>query len=301
MEARVQRRVQRYGWDLAASDYDRLWSEQLQSARSGLLARLAPRAGERVLDVACGTGALALDLAQATGCAVIGVDLSGAMVDAARRCAAANGVAEAAFERMDAESLAFADASFDAVACALGLMYMPDPERALREIARVLRPGGRAAFAVWGERTRCGWSPVLQIVDAEVASDVCPLFFALGSGDALARACRNAGLGAVDLQRIATTLHYADADQACDAALVGGPVALAWSRFDAAARARVRARYLESIAPWRVGGGYEVPGEFVLALARSDATAGSARDGISAAPTAAASSAQSAPAPKASR
>jgi hypothetical protein len=69
-------------------------------------------------------------------------------------------------------------------------------------------------------------------------------------------------------QRLSVTLDYADADEACDAAFVGGPVALAWSRFDAAARSRVRARYLQAILPWRQGdGGYRVPGEFVIVSA----------------------------------
>jgi hypothetical protein len=68
-------------------------------------------------------------------------------------------------------------------------------------------------------------------------------------------------------RRLLGTLDYADGDEACDAAFVGGPVALAWSRFDAAARARARRGYLESIQPWRHGGGYRVPGEFVITTA----------------------------------
>ncbi len=68
-------------------------------------------------------------------------------------------------------------------------------------------------------------------------------------------------------QRIAATLDYADADEACDAAFVGGPVALAWSRFDDDVRARVRERYLAAIEPWRSGRGYRIPGEFVVAVA----------------------------------
>jgi hypothetical protein len=67
-----------------------------------------------------------------------------------------------------------------------------------------------------------------------------------------------------------TTFAFANDDDASDAALVGGPAALAWSRFDADTRARVRQRYLEAIVPWRTRSGYDVPGEFVLALATRD-------------------------------
>jgi len=273
MEARVQRRVQRYGWDLAASDYERLWQAQLGPAQADMLARVELRAGERVVDVACGTGLVSFAAAAVVGAGgdVLGVDISGAMVDAAQRRADALGVGQASFARMDAEALDLGDAGFDAALCGLGLMYVPDPARAVREMRRVVRPGGRVGLAVWGERSRCGWSAVFPIVDAEVASDVCPLFFGLGTGDALARLCAEAGLAQVQLRRIATTLVYDDGDEACDAAFVGGPVALAWSRFDAAIRERVRASYRDAISPWRqADGGYRIPGEFVVVVARRD-------------------------------
>jgi hypothetical protein len=119
----------------------------------------------------------------------------------------------------------------------------------------VLRRGGRVALAVWGPRASCGWAPVLEIVDAEVTGDVCPLFFRLGSADALAGACREAGFTNVESRRLETTLAYVDVAEACAAAFVGGPVALAWSRFDAGVRERVRNRYLEALARWRDGCG----------------------------------------------
>lgn len=273
MDAGVQRRVQRYGWDLAARHYEPLWQTQLASAQTALLASTAPAAGERVLDVACGTGLVTLEVAQAVGSQgrVIGIDLSAKMVDTARLRVGARGPRNVSFQRMDAEALSFPDASFDTVLCALGLMYMPDPAAAVREMRRVLKPKGRLGLVVWGERARCGWAELFPIIDAEVASEVCPLFFQLGHSGALAQLCVDQGLSCVEQHRIAATLGYANADQACDAAFEGGPVALAWSRFDAATRARVRARYLAAIDGYRDDGRYDLPGEFVIVSARAPA------------------------------
>jgi SAM-dependent methyltransferase len=223
--------------------------------------------------VACGTGSNTLEAASqvSPGGEVIGVDLSGRMIEIARGHAFAKarteGCSGVRFERMDAEELDLPDASFDAVLCALGLMYVPHPERALREMRRVLRPNGRIVLAVWGERAQCGWAELFPIVDAEVASEVCPLFFRLGQGSALAELCAAAEFQVTRQVRLSTVLDYLDDDDACDAAFVGGPVALAWSRLDAAARLRARARYLESIARWRRGRGFKVPGQFVVVAA----------------------------------
>jgi ubiquinone/menaquinone biosynthesis C-methylase UbiE len=267
MDARLQQRIQRYGWDLAATDYESLWQVQLTDARKALLEFAAPAAGERVLDIACGTGLVAFEAAQRVGPSgqVLGIDLSGRMTESAQHRAQALGQSNCSFLRMDGEALALADASFDLVLCSLGLMYMPDPEQALREMRRVLRPGGRVSLAVWGERANCGWAALFPIIDAEVASEVCPLFFRHGQRDSLARACALAGFESVQHRRITTRLKFAGPTEACEAAFVGGPVALAWSRFTEEARARVRARYLEAIDTWRSGEGYELPGEFVIA------------------------------------
>src|SRR5262245_24915343 len=191
MEARLQRRIQRYGWNLAAADYEPLWQAQLASAHARMMTCAALAPGQRVLDVACGTGLIALPVAEAIGPRgfVVGVDISEQMVDAARERAIERELANVSFARMDAENLALPDAGFDVVLCALGLMFMPDPEQAIGEMRRVLRPGGRLVVAVWGERARCGWSTLFSIVDAEVTSEVCPLFFRMGQGDTLARAC----------------------------------------------------------------------------------------------------------------
>jgi len=276
MDARLQRRTQRYGWDLAVEPYAQHWHALLAGVQAELLAQAAPQPGEQVLDVACGTGVVSLAMAAAVGPGgrVLGIDLSAGMVASAEARAQAAGVSQARFARMDAEALTLPAASFDLVVCALGLMYVPDADAALREVQRVLRPGGRAVFAVWGERARCGWAPLFGIVDAEVYSEVCPLFFRLGQGEALAHSCTTAGLTVTRSHRRDDTLWHADADAACEAAFAGGPVALAWSRFDGATRTWLRTRYLDAIAPWREDAAYRLPAEFVLVAARRPAAAG---------------------------
>lgn len=271
MDARLQRRIQRYGWDLAADHYDRLWRSQLAPVHAALLAAAALQPGERVLDVACGTGRVSGDAAHAVGDAgeVLGVDVSDRMVGAAALLHAPHAASRRlAFARMDAEMLSLTSASFDVALCALGLMYMPDPARALAEMRRVVRPGGRLALLVWGRRSHCAWAPAFDIVEREVASEVCPLFFQLESPCAWALLASRAGLELGALRRVALELSYRDADDASDAVLVGGPVALAWSRFDAATRERVRRRYLDAIARYRhADGGYRIPVEFVIVSA----------------------------------
>jgi SAM-dependent methyltransferase len=169
---------------------------------------------------------------------------------------------------MDAEALTLPDASFDVALCALGLMYTPDPLKAVREMARVVVPGGRIVAAVWGRRQRCGWAEIFPIVDARVQSDVCPLFFALGTSDRLGHVFHDAGLVDVTTERLETRLKWTSADEALGAAFAGGPVALAYSRFDNEARSSAHAAYLQSIEPFRDGRGYAVPGEFVIVSGR---------------------------------
>lgn len=266
LEARLQKRLQRYGWDKAAPHYERGWRAQLEPAQTASLEMLGPTPGERILDVACGTGLVSLRAARRVmpDGIVVGTDLSEKMVDQARAWPDAKLLTNVYFARMDAENLDFAAGSFDAAICALGLMYVPEPDKALAEMHRVVRRGGRVACAVWGRRSKCGWAQIFPIVDARVQSEVCPLFFRLGAIDVLETAFRDAGFTDIKSTRIATMLDYANADEACGAAFVGGPVALAYERFSEATKGEARSAYLESLASYRQGDAYAIPGEFVV-------------------------------------
>jgi demethylmenaquinone methyltransferase/2-methoxy-6-polyprenyl-1,4-benzoquinol methylase len=122
---------------------------------------VAPRDGERVLDVATGTGMVAAELLSRADCEVVGIDQSAEMLAAARaRFASANGEGEgpARIEliQAQAESLPFADASFDALTFTYLLRYVDDPRATMRELARVVRPGGRVGSLEFGVP---GWAP----------------------------------------------------------------------------------------------------------------------------------------------
>lgn len=265
MEAKVQRWVQQRGWDRAVDHYPRFWRDQLRPAHDAVLAMAALAPGEHVIEIACGTGLVTLPAARAVGPrgSVWATDIAQTMVDVTARRAAEWSLTNVTTERRGAEQLGPAT-GFDAALCALGLMYVPDPDAALAEMARVLRPGGRFVAAVWGERRNCGWAEIFPIVDRRVSSDVCPMFFGLGAPGALAGRARRAGFARLDEHRIETVLEYADADAAIGAAFLGGPVALAHSRFDEPTRAEAYAEYLASIEPFRDGAAYRVPGEFVV-------------------------------------
>ncbi len=269
MDVKVQRWVQRHGWDRAVNYYQTFWREQLRPAHERLLSAADLRPGLHVIDIACGTGMVTLPAAVAvgTGGHVLATDLSQKMVDDTMMRAQLAGLANVEARRCDAEQLD-TTGPFDVALCSLGLMYVPSPLAATSEMHRVLRAGGVAVASVWGERRRCGWAELFPIVDARVSSDVCPMFFALGTGDCLAAVFERAGFTDVAQTRLSVDLVYADEAAALGAAFLGGPVALAYSRFDEDTKASAHDDYLASIAPYRHGDGYRVPGEFVIASGR---------------------------------
>ena len=110
--------------------------------------------GQKILDIASGAGQPAIPFAEAVGPGgqVTATDLGSALLAIAEENARARGVTNMTFRQADAESLPFPDESFDTVTCRCGLMFVPDHLKALRECRRVLKPGGRAVFAVWGTR-----------------------------------------------------------------------------------------------------------------------------------------------------
>ena len=229
------------------------------------LASLAP--GEHVLDLACGTGLVTLDAARSVGPhgKVLGTDLSGQMVEVARQRAVEQQLSNVTFQRMDAETLDLPDATFDVVLCALGLMYLPDPQRAVREWLRVLKPGGRVAIAVWGKRVELRL--VAGVPDRRCGSrDRCvPAVLLAGRAGRAGAAVQRCGL-----RERAAAAHRDDPEVRATPtkpAMPRSSAARSRSRGRASTpqvRARARARYKHAIEPWRRSQGYRIPGEFVI-------------------------------------
>jgi ubiquinone/menaquinone biosynthesis C-methylase UbiE len=268
MEADLQRRIQRYGWDRAAVYYENSWQQQLKPAQDKLLEMVNLQPGEKLIDIACGTGLVSFPAAEKLGPNgfVLATDISDAMVKICTETAKERNVNKIQFKRMDAEDLDVPNEEYDVSLCALGLMYVPDPIKALKEMYRVTKRGGRAAAAVWGQRDHCGWAEIFEIVDKRVATEVCPMFFNLGNRDVLKRSFEMAGFSNVSFEKLNTTLHYNSDEEAYGAAFAGGPVALAYHKFSDQVKKEAHIEYLDSIKPFQQGKEYAVPGEFVVAV-----------------------------------
>ena len=135
--------LEQAGWTAKAGAYDAHFAAITRQAIGPVLDTLSEIAGHRVLDVCCGTGDLAA-AALARGASVIGIDFAATMVEIARRK-----VRGASFACGDAEALPFSDGAFDAAVCAFGIWHLAEPDRAMFEAARVLRPGGTYTFTTW--------------------------------------------------------------------------------------------------------------------------------------------------------
>ena len=131
----------------ARGDYAAIACDMFWEVGPRIVARVALRSGERVLDIACGTGNAAIRAAEAGG-RVVGLDLTPELFEAGEKLASNAGV-EVEWVEGDAEALPFDDDSFDIVLSTFGCMFAPRHDRTARELARVLRPGGRMGLTSW--------------------------------------------------------------------------------------------------------------------------------------------------------
>jgi ubiquinone/menaquinone biosynthesis C-methylase UbiE len=219
-----------------AGDYDR-FSRYMEGGAREFYEHLnvAPRC--RLLDVGCGSGQLALIAAQ-DGVEATGVDIAGNWVARARARAQAEGLS-ARFEEADAESLPFADASFDVVASLIGAMFAPRPDLVAKELLRVCRPGGIIAMANWTPQGFIG--RMFKTVSAFIAPSGTPSPVLWGD-ETTVRERLGTGLSDLNMVKRRYTFNYpfSPSEVVKFFRLYYGPVNQAFASLDVDGRERLR-------------------------------------------------------------
>ena len=214
---------ERAGWERVASAYHDFAGAITPRVVEPLLDAAGVGAGDRVLDVACGPG-YAAARAAARGASAVGIDVADAMIAIAR-----DRYPDAAFRHGDAQALAFPDGSFDAVVGNFALHHFGDPERAAREFARVLVPGGRLALSVWDFPVRARLVGVLLDAVAHAGATVPqdlpvgPEFFRYSHQPELVSLLEGHDFDAITVRNVSFLHTIATPDELWDG-LVGGTV-----------------------------------------------------------------------------
>jgi len=193
------------GWNQKARDYGDYAGQITRQAVEPLLDAVEVEAGSVFLDIATGPGYTA-GVAQARGAIATGVDFSAKMVDEASR-----NYPNALFYEGDAEHLVFPSGFFDAATCPFGLLHMADPDRAISEAWRILKPGGKFAFTVWAPPEKHAFFKlVLGAISRHGSMDVplpeAPPFFRFSEAAESQKALETAGFSDINISEL--TLHW---------------------------------------------------------------------------------------------
>ncbi|KUI12090.1 methyltransferase type 11 [Mycobacterium sp. GA-1285] len=259
-------------WGLNADFVDRRGAAVAQA----MLDAVSLRRGERVLELACGPGGVGLAAAGLVGPegAVELTDFAPEMTAIAADRAAKAGLANVTVRDMDLQRLDYPDATFDVALCREGLMLVPDPSSALRETNRVLKPGGRAAFTVWGPRDRNPWLGLLfDAVTAELGAPVPPPGvpgpFSLETQGTLGELLAGAGFSDVDVREISAPMRTLSIDEWWSVVpSLAGPVAQLLGSLPTEMTAAIRERAGKAVSAFATADGYELPGVSFLGFGR---------------------------------
>jgi ubiquinone/menaquinone biosynthesis C-methylase UbiE len=258
-------------WDAVAPAWDRYRDRLFSDVRSvseRLVEQVDPQPGQTVLELTAGpgeTGFLAAARLGPTG-RLISSDFAPAMVAAASRGAAERGLDNVECRVLDAERIDLPDGSVDGVLSRFGLMLVPGQERAIAEIRRVLRPGGRCAYATWGAPQHNPW--IFHVVAALLQNGVAPPgnpvapggLFSLATAESNHALAAVGGFSDVTVEELTGVMRFDGLDDYWDhVTAVAGPVTELVAALPAAQIDAVRATLGPSVAPYARGGALELP------------------------------------------
>ena len=217
-------------WDAIAEGYDRYVAPQEVDLANEALRLVGLEAGERFLDVAAGTGGLSLPAAR-LGAEVLATDWSPAMIERFEERVRDEGLSKAEGRVIDCHALDLPDDSFDVTGSQFGVMLVPDQPRALREMVRVTKPGGRVLVTAYGfpaELEFLGFFiSALKAVAPEfpgLPEDPPPLEFQVSDPEVLRQRLTDAGLKNVRVERTAERPVFASGQEMWDWVLYGNPI-----------------------------------------------------------------------------
>jgi ubiquinone/menaquinone biosynthesis C-methylase UbiE len=267
--------IEREVYSRTAGSYEKYGASIFESMASPLLKGVDLKSGQEVLDVACGIGIPSLGAAErvAPNGSVIGIDLATGMIEMARLRAADRGLKNVEFREADAEALPFEDRSFDTVLCHLGLIHFTDRMKSLKEMGRVLKPGGDLAVSVWStpDRTR-----VIGIVSKCVATlwpavivPGAPTWFDFGPEGALEKILMDAGFKNIKTDRFDYPLEVEDGEEYWRTNLgVSGRLQMLLKNVPQDVAKQIEAQAKTEAEKYRIGEKLRIPCEVVIAWAK---------------------------------
>ena len=212
---------ERAGWNTVISGYERLFGPLTAQTVAPILDAAGVVSGCRVLDVCTGHGVLAAAAAK-RGARVSALDFAEEVVETAR-----HNVPTVEFQQGDVQNVPYLSNSFDAVICGYGIMHVPEPARALAEMYRVARSGGRVALSVWERPAQNnGFGLVLGAIETHGRLDVSlphgPDFFQFGDPEHLRAALAQTGFKDIEATTVSQTWRFEQPTDLIDAILQGG-------------------------------------------------------------------------------
>lgn len=262
--------AQRKDWNRVAGGWekwDHFFDEQMTCLDHRIVADARIRPGMKVLDLGSGTGYPAILAAQTVGASgsIVGVDLAEQMLDVARRKAHSLNLSGIVFRAGDVTTLPFEAQSFDAVTSRFCLMFLPEIPKAAAEIARVLKPGGWVAVAVWAAPEKnpplgLSIAAIRRVVELPPPDLTAPGIFRLATAGDLAGLFEQAGLvDSMDQEFLSEWSYESEEEYFRSVTELAAPIQNLMAQLSAHQLQQVKQLIFEGLAPFRRGHRFTLP------------------------------------------